>query len=97
MRHELRAWREEHLDQVKRNEEEEAAKQYREIMSWLKVDESEQSSIFEAISAEGSRFPGTCGWIVQHPKIRNWLKRVSDCPFIWLQGNPGTGKSILSR
>lgn len=96
MRQEIRSWREESLDLVLQDEEERAAKQYRSIMSWLRIDESEQLSIFEAISEEGNKFPGTCSWIVKHPKICAWLQKKNDTPFVWLQGNPGTGKSVIS-
>jgi hypothetical protein len=39
MRQDIRTWREESLEQVGRLEEEQAAKQYQSIMSWLKMDE----------------------------------------------------------
>jgi hypothetical protein len=97
MRQEIRAWREESLDQVKQIEEEQAARQYREILSWLKVDESEQLSIQDSISEEAAKYPGTCGWILKSPKVSAWLMRKPEMPFVWLQGNPGTGKSVLSN
>jgi nucleoside-triphosphatase THEP1 len=96
MRKDLRTWREENVERVQRDEEEQAAKQYRSIMSWLKIDESEQLKIFESIAEEGIKHPGTCGWILKSQKIRSWLQRRSDTPFIWLQGKPGSGKSVLT-
>ncbi|KAH7180020.1 uncharacterized protein B0J16DRAFT_403447 [Fusarium flagelliforme] len=42
-----------------------------------------------------SRTQGTCEWLVEHPKFREW--EDSSCSSIfWLQGNMGTGKSYLS-
>ncbi|KAI9768489.1 MAG: hypothetical protein M1840_004899 [Geoglossum simile] len=96
MRQDIRTWREESLDQVRRNDEESAAKHYRSVMSWLRFDESEQLSVFGSVLEEGSKFPGTCAWIVQHPMVRAWLQRRPDTPFVWLQGHPGTGKSVIS-
>lgn len=96
MRQDLRTWREESLELVKRDENERAAKQCREIMSWLRLDESEQLSIYESISDEEAKFPGTCGWILKNSKVSTWLKPKPDIPFVWLQGNPGSGKSVLS-
>ena len=96
MRQDIRTWREESLDQVRRDEEERTAKNYRSIMSWLRFDESEQLSAFESVLEEGTKFPGTCAWIVQHPKVRAWLQRRPDTPFVWLQGHPGTGKSVIA-
>lgn len=96
MRQDIRTWREESLDQVRRDEEERTVKHYRSIMSWLRFDESEQLSVFESVLEEGTKFPGTCEWIVQHPKVCAWLQRRSNTPFVWLQGDPGTGKSVIS-
>lgn len=96
MRQDIRAWREESLEQVERLEKEQAAKQYKSIMSWLKADESDQLTIFDAVSAEGAKFPGTCSWILSNPKIRSWLEKKKDHSMLWLQGTPGSGKSVLS-
>lgn len=96
MRRDIRTWREESLDQVRCHEEERAAKHYRSIMSWLGFDESEQLSVFGSVLEEGTKFPGTCTWIVQHPTVRAWLQRRPETPFVWLQGHPGTGKSVIS-
>lgn len=96
MRAELRQWREESLDQVKRDEEERASSHFRLVLSWLKIDESEQLSICDSIFEEGSKYPGTCSWVTSHAKIRAWLQKQPTNPVIWLQGNPGTGKSIAS-
>ncbi|KAF8856921.1 hypothetical protein BDZ45DRAFT_624593 [Acephala macrosclerotiorum] len=96
MRQDIRAWREESLEQVERLEKEQAAKQYKSIMSWLKADESDQLAIFDAISTEGTKFPGTCSWILSNPKIRSWLEKKPDHSMLWLQGIPGSGKSVLS-
>ncbi|KAJ4303250.1 hypothetical protein N0V90_002143 [Kalmusia sp. IMI 367209] len=96
MRKEIRQWREESLDQVERDEEERAASHFRSVLSWLKIDESEQLSICDSIYEEGSKYPGTCSWVTGHSKIRSWLQQKADSPVVWLQGNPGTGKSIAS-
>jgi predicted ATPase len=96
MRRELRTWKEENDVLIQRDEEERASKQYRAITSWLKIDESEQLKIFESIADEATKYPGTCSWITNNRKIRLWLQRRSDTPFIWLQGKAGSGKSVLT-
>jgi len=96
MRQDIRTWREESLEQVGRLEEEQAARQYQSIMSWLKMDESDQLAIFDSISAEGTKYPGTCGWTLKNPKVSAWLQRKPDTPILWLQGTPGSGKSVIS-
>jgi NB-ARC domain len=96
MRRDIRTWREESLEQVSRLEEEHAAKQYQSIMSWLKMDESDQLAIFDSISAEGSKYPGTCGWTLKNPKVSAWLQCKPDTPILWLVGTPGFGKSVIA-
>jgi DNA-binding Lrp family transcriptional regulator len=96
LRQDIRLWREESLDRIRRLDEEHAAKQYKAIMSWLKADEPDQLTIFESISAEGFKHPGTCGWISKTPKVRSWLQNRRETPMLWLQGSPGAGKSVLS-
>lgn len=95
-RQEIRLWREESLDKIRRLDEEYAAKQYKAITSWLKVDESDQLAIFESISAEGAKHPGTCGWILKTPKVSSWLQKKRETAMLWLQGSPGTGKSVMA-
>ncbi|KAK3293870.1 uncharacterized protein B0H64DRAFT_398860 [Chaetomium fimeti] len=96
LRQDIRLWREESVDRIRRLDEEHAAKQYTAIMSWLRADESDQLAVFESISAEGIKHPGTCGWILKTPKVSSWLKKRRETAMLWLQGSPGTGKSVMS-
>ncbi|KAK4031178.1 hypothetical protein C8A01DRAFT_51635 [Parachaetomium inaequale] len=41
------------------------------------------------------RHPGTVDWILRRPQVASWLRPTSDTPFLWLQGAPGTGKSVI--
>ncbi|KAK4071005.1 uncharacterized protein Triagg1_6372 [Trichoderma aggressivum f. europaeum] len=96
MRQDIRRWREQSLEQVSNLDGEEAAKQYHSIISWLNMDESDQLAIFESISAEGRKHPGTCSWVLKNPKISSWLQSKPDTSVLWLQGTPGSGKSVIS-
>ncbi|RFU25006.1 hypothetical protein B7463_g11335, partial [Scytalidium lignicola] len=96
MRQDIRSWREQSLEQLSSLEEEQAAKQHQSIMSWLKIDESDQLAIFESISTEGLKHPGTCGWTLKIPKISSWLQRKPETLVLWLQGTVGSGKSVMS-
>ncbi|KAL7955605.1 hypothetical protein V8C34DRAFT_327026 [Trichoderma compactum] len=96
MRQDIRRWREQSLEQVSNLDGEEAAKQYQSIISWLNMDESDQLAIFESISAEGRKHPGTCSWVLKNPKIISWLQSKPDTSVLWLQGTPGSGKSVIS-
>jgi len=40
--------------------------------------------------------PGTCQWILQHPKFRNW-DESDHKTILWLSADPGCGKSVFSR
>ncbi|PFH57630.1 hypothetical protein XA68_14769 [Ophiocordyceps unilateralis] len=91
-----RTWREEQLRHVAQFEEEQAAAHYQSILSWLKLDESDQLAIVDKICMEGEKYAGTCSWVLQHPKVNEWLRRQPEASFLWLQGTPGTGKSVIS-
>ncbi|KAF4968621.1 hypothetical protein FSARC_3996, partial [Fusarium sarcochroum] len=95
MRNDIRKWREESENKVHAQETEENSKQYESIVSWLKVNESDQLAIFDSISSEASEYQGTCGWILRNPKIRSWADSKPDTPALWLKGSAGTGKSVL--
>ncbi|KAH9885562.1 hypothetical protein F4778DRAFT_774332 [Xylariomycetidae sp. FL2044] len=97
MRQEMREWREESLASVDQFEKGQGAKQYNAIVSWLRVDDSEQLAIVDSIPGESAEYvAGTCGWVLQNRTIKSWLESKPDMQFVWLQGNPGSGKSVLS-
>ncbi|KAL7916576.1 chromatin remodelling complex Rsc7/Swp82 subunit domain-containing protein [Trichoderma velutinum] len=96
MRQDIRRWREESLEQVSKLDGEAATKQYQSIVSWLNMDESDQLAIFESTSTEGRKHPGTCSWVLKNRKISSWLQSKLDTPVLWLQGTPGSGKSVIS-
>ena len=41
-----------------------------------------------------SRHPGTCQWFLKRPEFQAWLDE-SPPPILWIQGVPGSGKTIL--
>lgn len=96
MRQELRAWKEERLENIRIEDERQSAKEYRTLLSWLNIDESDQITIFESISSQGNRHPGTCSWVTQNTQIRAWLQEKPDTPILWLSGTAGSGKSVIS-
>ncbi|KAF4465800.1 NACHT domain-containing [Fusarium albosuccineum] len=95
MREDIRQWREESRDQIRREEAEESAKQHEAIASWLNINKSDQVTIFDSIHSEVSEYEGTCGWILNNAKIRSWSRSQPDTPALWLLGSAGTGKSVL--
>jgi hypothetical protein len=77
MRENLEAWRQDSLSQITRGEEEQTTSQLQAICSWLKKNESDQLLIFDKISTQGSKHPGTCSWVTKHPTFSSWLRSES--------------------
>ncbi|KAL0940112.1 nacht and tpr domain protein [Colletotrichum truncatum] len=46
------------------------------------------------LSLNRTRTPGTCDWILEDPSMKAWF--AGDIRFLWVSGNPGTGKSYLT-
>ncbi|EHK27294.1 uncharacterized protein TRIVIDRAFT_112990, partial [Trichoderma virens Gv29-8] len=96
MRESLRDQRNESLNEVAKQEDEDSTKQYQAIVGWLKMDDTDQQVIFDSIASEAEKSEGTCNWILKQPTLVSWMKSQPETPFVWLQGNPGTGKSVLT-
>lgn len=92
----LEAWRQESLSRLAREDKEYSAKQLQELATWLKVDVTDQISILNRIVSEGSKYPGTCSWVLSNTNVSSWLKSKPETPFLVLHGNPGSGKSVIS-
>ncbi|CCF38622.1 NACHT and TPR domain-containing protein [Colletotrichum higginsianum] len=41
-----------------------------------------------------TRTQGTCDWIFDDPSLKDWL--AGNVRFLWISGNPGTGKSYIT-
>ncbi|ERF69533.1 hypothetical protein EPUS_01862 [Endocarpon pusillum Z07020] len=65
-----------------------------EVLGWLSADEDRQDETLQRLS--DSRQPETCDWIKSKPKFQTWCGGDADSRLIWLQGKPGSGKTILS-
>lgn len=46
------------------------------------------------MNTKGDRVLDTCEWLVEHSLYLSWLK--AEPPFLWLSGEPGKGKTMLS-
>ncbi|KAI0190822.1 hypothetical protein F4808DRAFT_476479 [Astrocystis sublimbata] len=96
MRESLQEWRQESLLKTNQGEKEQNDRQLQAICSWLRANDSDQVVIYDQVSSEASRHPGTCSWIISQAMIASWLGKQSNSPILWLQGNPGCGKSVIS-
>lgn len=96
MRQDLRQWKEESLEKIHLQDQEQAAKEFHAIQSWLRVDRSDQLTIFDSIADQGNKYSGTCEWVLKNVKVRSWLQQSPQTPVLWLSGSAGTGKSFLT-
>ncbi|KAJ4860156.1 hypothetical protein T069G_05144 [Trichoderma breve] len=96
MRESLRNQINENIDEVAKQEDEDSTKQYQAIIGWLKMDDTDQQVIFDSIASEAEKNEGTCDWIFKQPTLVSWMRTQPETPFLWLQGNPGAGKSVLA-
>ncbi|KAL7914862.1 hypothetical protein GGI35DRAFT_161583 [Trichoderma velutinum] len=96
MREKLEDWRQQEIAKLKKEEEERTSTEFRAVLSVLKVDETHQIKVFDNLTSEANRNPGSCGWILQQPKIRSWVRCERDTQFVVLHGFVGSGKSILA-
>lgn len=58
-RQKLESWKEDSLAKLDQYYKEQNVKQLQAILTWLRLDDSEQLIVFEKISMEGSKHPGT--------------------------------------
>ena len=71
------------------------ARQMQGVVTWLRLDDSDQIVLFDSLTRIGQRYPGTVDWILRKPQLASWIKSDPEPPFLWLQGAPGTGKSVM--
>lgn len=93
-RRSLQEWRDQHAQQIAKEEKQHAISQYQAVLSWLECKDSEQHDIFDAISS--SCYPETCDWAIKNTKFVNWLRNGEEQRFLWLVGKPGSGKQQSS-
>lgn len=96
MREALRDQRNENLNNIAKQEDEISTRQYQAIVGWLQMDDTDQQVIFDSIASEAEQNEGTCNWILKQPILVSWMKTRLATPFVWLQGYPGAGKSVLA-
>lgn len=95
-REELQSWRAKSLERLAQEQREQTARQMQGILAWLRFDDSGQIVLFDSLAKVGEKYPGTTDWVLKSPQIASWLRPTADCPFLWLQGGPGTGKSVIA-
>lgn len=93
---EIHTLRQQQIEKLAREEKELTANQYRAVLEWLKMDESDQLKIFDTISSAATQHLGTSHWVLKQPKLSAWMRNTREAIFVVLHGHPGTGKSVLT-
>ncbi|KAK1849669.1 NACHTdomain protein [Colletotrichum chrysophilum] len=96
MRNDLREWRKQKLLDLSREDDHEVEQQYRSILAWLKVDQSDQIRIMDSIAKEKEKYSDVRDWITQSDKVKSWLKWSRAVSTLWIQGVPGAGKTFIA-
>lgn len=56
-----------------------------------------KTSTYEAFkNLNPDRIPGTCKWVLEHPRYKIWQKSPHD-DLLWISADPGCGKSVLAK
>ncbi|KAK1750445.1 hypothetical protein QBC47DRAFT_394073 [Echria macrotheca] len=95
MREALQSWRTESLERLAQEQREQTARQMQGVITWLRIDDSEQNVLLDSLTKIGQAHPGTVEWVLKKPQMASWLRTTTETPFLWLQGGPGTGKSVI--
>lgn len=87
-------WREQSFQDMERRDQERAASQVTAVQNWLGIrdDRTEDSQEDHLDRIASQAYPGTADWILQHQKMKSWLKKDTRSPILWLKGKPGSGK-----
>ncbi|TVY89373.1 Vegetative incompatibility protein HET-E-1 [Lachnellula willkommii] len=78
---------------VEQNERSARTAQLRHSIEWLAVDDKIQEDNL-ARSAH-RRHDETCQWVMKEPHMKAWIKNDENHRVLWLNGKPGSGKSVM--
>lgn len=63
--------------------------QFQQSVAWLSVDDDGQGMRLERLCRR--RHDETCGWIMEQPELKAWMKSDGKDNIVWLSGKPGAG------
>ena len=95
MRQDLDSWKAQSLAQLAQSQREQAARQVQGLVAWLRLDDSDQLALVHSLTEVGTNHPGTVDWVLKKSQMAAWLRPRAESRFLWLQGGPGTGKSVI--
>ncbi len=92
---EAREMRETLKSQLAQEQKQQTARQMQGVVTWLRLDDTDQIVVFDFLAKVGESHPGTVEWVSSKTQVKSWLRNTPDTPFLCLQGAPGTGKSVI--
>ena len=85
---EAKEWRRKVQEESDQQENERLYIQWRNALAWIEASEH-QEDVIERISEPC--LLKSWDWVLDHPKIRLWMRPGSDQSVLWLKGIPGAG------
>ncbi|KAI0537717.1 hypothetical protein GGR58DRAFT_470502 [Xylaria digitata] len=87
-------WRKTERENASKREHQRHTEQLQAVLDWLTANgDQDQETKLEWLSTRCHE--GTSSWITNNSKFRAWLQRGRGNSVLWLQGKPGSGKSIV--
>lgn len=65
--------------------------QLQQVLSWLEASQDEHEDVLDDLI--NHCHPGSCDWLLEHTKMKGWIRQTSDQSVLWLKGKPGSGLS----
>ncbi|KAK1728107.1 uncharacterized protein BDZ83DRAFT_149704 [Colletotrichum acutatum] len=87
-----REWRQKLLEEAQDREKKEEIHQREAVNKWLQVSDRSEEKLERL---HNRCLDGTSQWLTGSPQVRSWLQKGREKPVLWLNGKPGSGKSIL--
>jgi hypothetical protein len=91
-------WREDALQTAATRTKDRSATQLAATLAWLSLDntahctQNEQENVLDKLTSDCCA--NTTEWILQHQRMRVWLRNGRSAPVLWLKGKPGCGRSV---
>ncbi|PMD47183.1 hypothetical protein L207DRAFT_448755, partial [Hyaloscypha variabilis F] len=89
----IRQRQERELEILEGNEKSARISRLQHCHAWLSMDDKIQDAVYERTS--NRRHDKTCDWMANEPQLKSWIKDDARRPCLWLEGKPGSGKSVM--
>ncbi|PYH94744.1 hypothetical protein BO71DRAFT_224781 [Aspergillus ellipticus CBS 707.79] len=85
-------------EEMKRRREERKLQRQEEVRKWLRDGTLplNGSNFRHRDNKREQRSPDTCGWLLEHEAMKEWMDRNSPASQLWVKASPGAGKSVLT-